>query len=166
MAPRKPKAHELEYRTMGESGKRTISAIHEGRIVGHLGSSMTPLGRKLDLAWVDPSLQRRGIGATMVNLERHRSGHMPIGDEALSAKGSAFQKGLGVPANTKGEVVALPASAFPPSISHSIQDTQGHMLHAKQFDPKLVRQVATYKPGRRKSQPQPTQPMLPGTENF
>lgn len=166
MAPRKPKASELTYHGTEGRGDRKIVASHEGRIVGYLGSSMTPLGRKLDLAWVDPSMQRRGIGATMVGLEKHRSGHMPIGDEALSAKGSKFQKGLGVPTNSKGEHVGLPAAAFPASISESIQERQGHVLHEKQFDPKLVRQVAPYKPGRRRSQPQPTQPMLPGTENF
>ena len=166
MAARKPKASELSYHGTEGRNERSIVAAHEGRVVGFLKSSMTPVGRKLDMAWVDPSLQRRGVGSTMVGLEKHRAGHMPIGDEALSAKGSAFQKGIGVPKNTKGEVVGIPSSAFPASITESIQERQGHVLHEEQFDPKLVKAVAPYKAPRRKKGPQPVQPMLPGTENF
>ena len=79
MPARKPKASELQY--FGQAGSadepntNTVVAAHEGRIVGHLSSEMMPgVGRKLRVAWVDPDLQKRGIGSTMYHLERSRFG--------------------------------------------------------------------------------------------
>jgi Acetyltransferase (GNAT) family len=180
MVKRKPKASELQYHgseSHGKTNEREIVAAHEGRIVGYLSSSWqgprttkgtprkgSPQSRGLNLAWVDPAYQRRGIASTMLGLERHRTGYTPIGDRVLSAKGQAFQRGTGVPTNPKGEVVAL--GPFGGDVSGPIQRQQQHMLAKDQFDPHLVKLVAPYKEPRRRRGPQPQQMMLPGTERF
>lgn len=164
MAPRKPKP-EISYRgteNEGSEGVRKIVATHNDRIVGYLASSLQggSVGRKLDMAWTDPAFRRQGIAATMVNLEHHRTGHMPVGDQALSKGGAALQRGLGVPKNPKGEVVNDVIARSMEGVSHeSITRVQPHLLtESTQFDSVLSRALTPVKPGTsRRAKPEQQQ---------
>ena len=178
--PRRTPASELRYtradrpprqtRSGEEPGGRQVTAIEGERIVGHLstepqttarGKPVTGGGEKLNLAYVAPDYQRRGVASTMLGLMRHELGYTPVNDTALTPKGKKWTAKAGVPDNPQGAVGYRWGAGMEEANAESIQSKQAHMLHAEQFDPEIVRQRASYKPKRKRKQKTGEQLTLP-----